>query len=95
MIFDPACEALVASASKEGIVQDGLPLDKFDFALIPGSLPSEIADFIRKHCSQADYLEHGQPLSESMQKTLNDLVLRYRSNLAGSPHSRFTSATSN
>ncbi|OOZ39124.1 hypothetical protein BOW52_07600 [Solemya elarraichensis gill symbiont] len=42
LILNPQCEALVVIANADSIMQNGLPLDRFDLTLIERNVPSDI-----------------------------------------------------
>jgi cyanophycin synthetase len=61
LVANPDCEALVVAARREDVLRAGLPLDRFDLAVLPPSLDPGTAALCEQHCAEVHALDPGDP----------------------------------
>ncbi len=79
LIADPLCQAIVVGSSADDISRYGLPLDRFDLALIPGTMSSDLVRLIDAHCRQVELYEGEHNFDATIETSLEHLISSYHS----------------
>jgi cyanophycin synthetase len=78
LIADPHCDALIVHTDANSLIQNGLPLDKFDLAILPDKIQPKIKQFIETHCHQVLENNIREHLIEMNSHHVDQLIDRFK-----------------
>lgn len=74
LIADPHCDALIVHTDTDSMIQNGLPLDRFDLAILPENFPQNLKTFIQTHCRKVIESFSDEQLSSELHQMIQHFL---------------------